>query len=86
MVLPSRIAIWVSVRDAKPHSRWNLPVSQDQGDDGQVAIYPVRVANDRGGGFTRETALRGYITVDVWAKSRAGQLCKVSMSGRVSRL
>ena len=77
---------WVRVRDARPHSRWELTVAQYQGDSGDVSLYPVQSANDRGRWVAGDAALRGYITVDVWAKSRAGQVCKVSLSGRVSRL
>jgi hypothetical protein len=76
----------VSVREARPHSRWELQVSQYQGDSGSVARYPIQIANNRGRWLTGDAAERGYITVDVWAKSRAGQVCKVSLSGRVSRL
>jgi hypothetical protein len=76
----------VSVRDAKPYSRWELVVSQYQGDSGGVARYPIQIADSWGRWMTGDAAERGYITVVVWAKSRAGQVCKISLSGRVSRL
>jgi hypothetical protein len=38
----------VSVRDARPGSRWKLTVAQYQSDMGIVTLYPTQKANDRG--------------------------------------
>jgi hypothetical protein len=84
---PEPDSVRVVVRDARPGTRWELTVYQFHRNNAAVTLYPKQIANERGRWRTGESALyTGYITVEVTARARAGQVCALSLSGRVSRL
>jgi hypothetical protein len=81
---PDRVR--VHVRQARPNSRWRLHVAQYQFDQGSVTVFPVQHADAHGQWVARDAASKGYSRIEVQATSRGGQVCRLSIAGRVSPL
>jgi len=73
----------IEVSRARPGSRWTLSIHTYEGDNGHVATYPAQKANDKGRWIAHGSGQHFYVEVDVFATSRAGQACEVSLEGQV---
>jgi hypothetical protein len=75
----------VTVRNARPNSRWHVEIAVYSGDSGSVGSFPTQHADAQGRWTLSDYAAGGHTKVDVTSTSTNGQQCDLVVSGQITR-